>query len=75
MGRPADQVTALVFEIAQLLDTKLSFEAVQAITELIDDEVNPEALAAAIKQVRKQSARRAAATATAAPQAGSGTSS
>ncbi len=48
---------AAAFELATLLDTGLSKEATKTLMELCDAGVNPEALAAVVKELRDEAAR------------------
>jgi len=48
---------AAAFEVATLLDTGLSKEATKTVMELCEAGVNPEALAAVIKELRDEAAR------------------
>lgn len=59
MSGVSQDVTALLTEMADLLDTGLSADAVSAIVELIRAGVKPQALVAAIAKVRSQQQQQA----------------
>ena len=50
-------LTTVAFELATLLDTGLSKEATKIVMELCEAGVNPEALAAVIKELRDEASR------------------
>ena len=55
-GRRAQETLEIITEISQLLNTGLDRESVSILTSLCEMGVNPEALAAVVKELRRESA-------------------
>merc|ERR1712087_222333 len=51
-----DEALAVLFDISQLLETGLDRESLGILVELTESGVNPEALAAVVKELRRESA-------------------
>eukprot|EP00308_Calcidiscus_leptoporus_P011514 CAMPEP_0119377574 /NCGR_PEP_ID=MMETSP1334-20130426/45600_1 /TAXON_ID=127549 /ORGANISM="Calcidiscus leptoporus, Strain RCC1130" /LENGTH=73 /DNA_ID=CAMNT_0007396543 /DNA_START=156 /DNA_END=377 /DNA_ORIENTATION=- len=51
-----DEALAVLFDISQLLETGLDRETLGILVELTESGVNPEALAAVVKELRRESA-------------------
>ena len=62
-GADGDQALEAAFELAQLLDTGLDKELLSLLIGLLENGVNPEALAAIVKELRREAAELRAATA------------
>ena len=58
-----DQALEAAFELAQLLDTGLDKELLSLLIGLLENGVNPEALAAIVKELRREAAELRAANA------------
>ena len=54
-GRRAQETLEIITEISQLLNTGLDRESVSILTSLCEMGVNPEALAAVVKELRRES--------------------
>ncbi|KAK9806964.1 hypothetical protein WJX72_008763 [[Myrmecia] bisecta] len=52
----ASEALEIVYEISNLLDTGLSKEELSILIALIENGVNPEALAAVVQEVRREAA-------------------
>lgn len=62
----AREALDLVYEISQILDTGLDKETLSILVALVETGVNPEALAAVVRELRRESAAIKAAVGTAA---------
>ena len=54
-GADGDQALEVAFELAQLLDTGLDKELLSLLIGLLENGVNPEALALVVKELKRES--------------------
>ena len=56
MPAPSTETLDTLFDISQLLETGLDRDTLRVLVSLTESGVNPEALAAAVKELRRESA-------------------